>query len=153
MEKPLLGTANEGSLKFYLYKEAPEATLPLLRGICVRSPKVFRPAAAGVVKGQWILGSHRRALRSFAMEIKIKNPIAKEFQLHAKDTGSADVQIALLTDHINQLTNHLQKNNKDHSSRHGLLRLVSQRRSLLDYLNKTDSDRYQKALKKLNLRK
>lgn len=84
---------------------------------------------------------------------KIKNQIAKEFQLHDQDTGSADVQIALLTDHINQLTGHLQKNVKDHSSRHGLLRMVNQRRGLLDYLNKTDSARYQKLLKKLNLRK
>jgi len=103
--------------------------------------------------GLWILGSHRCARRSFAMEAKIKNPLAKEFQLHAEDTGSADVQVALLTDHINRLTGHLQKNMKDHSSRHGLLQLVSRRRSLLDYLNKTDTARYQKLLKKLNLRK
>jgi len=87
------------------------------------------------------------------MEIKINNSIAKEFQLHEKDTGSADVQIALLTDHINKLTNHLQKNIKDHGSRRGLLRMVNQRRRLLDYLNKTDHARYQKILKKLNLRK
>ena len=84
---------------------------------------------------------------------KPKIEIAKEFQLHEKDTGSADVQIALLTDHINQLSNHLQKNVKDHSSRRGLLRMVSQRRSLLDYLDRTDKPRYQKLLKKLNLRK
>ncbi len=73
--------------------------------------------------------------------------------MHERDTGSADVQIALLTQHINQLTEHLQKNVKDHSSRRGLLRMVSQRRSLLDYLNRTDEPRYQKLLKQLNLRK
>ncbi len=87
------------------------------------------------------------------MEAKTKKQVAKEYQLHDRDTGSADVQIALLTEHINELTGHLQKNLKDHSSRRGLLRMVSQRRTLLDYLNRTDSSRYQKLIKKLNLRK
>lgn len=75
------------------------------------------------------------------------------FQLHEKDTGSADVQIALLTARINELTAHLQKFAKDHSSRRGLLRMVNQRRKLLSYLQKNNSERYQAALKKLNLRK
>ena len=86
-------------------------------------------------------------------ETKQKQVITKEFQLHGKDTGSADVQVALLTNHINQLTTHLQKNVKDHSSRRGLLQMVSKRRSLLEYLNRTDTARYQKLIKKLNLRK
>jgi len=73
--------------------------------------------------------------------------------LHEKDTGSADVQIALLTQRINELTNHLQANVKDHSSRRGLLMMVGQRRRLLDYLSKTDTKRYQQVIKKLNLRK
>jgi small subunit ribosomal protein S15 len=75
------------------------------------------------------------------------------FRLHEKDTGSADVQIALLTERINQLTEHLQKNLKDHSSRRGLLIMVSQRRRLLDYLHETDLDRYHSVTKKLKLRK
>jgi len=75
------------------------------------------------------------------------------FKLHEKDTGSADVQIALLTQRINELTNHLQANVKDHSSRRGLLMMVGQRRRLLDYLSKTDTKRYQQVIKKLNLRK
>ena len=79
--------------------------------------------------------------------------ITKEFQLHAKDTGSADVQIALLTARINELTEHLQKHMKDHSSRRGLLKMVGQRRRLLDYLSQTDAKRYQELIKKLNLRK
>lgn len=91
--------------------------------------------------------------RTNRMEAKTKQEIAKEYRLHDKDTGSADVQIALLTNHINQLTDHLQRNLKDHSSRRGLLRMVSQRRSLLDYLSRTDTPRYQKLIKKLNLRK
>ena len=59
----------------------------------------------------------------------------KEFQLHAEDTGSADVQVALLTHRIEHLTEHLKTNRKDHSSRRGLLKMVAQRRSLLDYLS------------------
>ena len=77
----------------------------------------------------------------------------KEFQLHEKDTGSADVQIALLTRRIEHLTEHLKTNRKDHSSRRGLLKMVAQRRSLLDYLSKTKEDRYKKLIDKLNLRK
>jgi small subunit ribosomal protein S15 len=77
----------------------------------------------------------------------------KEFQLHDKDTGSADVQIALLTRRIAQLTEHLKTNAKDHSSRRGLLKMVAQRRSLLDYLSKSQSDRYKSLIEKLNLRK
>ena len=77
----------------------------------------------------------------------------KEFQLHQKDTGSADVQVALLTRRIAQLTDHLKGNAKDHSSRRGLLKMVAQRRSLLDYLSRSNSDRYKKLIDKLNLRK
>ena len=77
----------------------------------------------------------------------------KEFQLHEKDTGSADVQVALLTRRIASLTEHLKTNAKDHSSRRGLLKMVAQRRSLLDYLSKTKTDRYKSLLEKLNLRK
>ena len=75
------------------------------------------------------------------------------FKLHEKDTGSADEQIALLTERINHLTEHLQTNKKDHSSRRGLLIMVSQRRRLLDYLHTTDTSRYQTITKKLKLRK
>lgn len=77
----------------------------------------------------------------------------KEFQLHEKDTGSADVQVALLTKRIAQLTEHLQTNAKDHSSRRGLLKMVAMRRSLLDYLSRAQNERYKKVIDKLNLRK
>lgn len=85
------------------------------------------------------------------MEGKAK--VIEEFRIHERDTGSADVQIALLTQRINQLTEHLQKNLKDHSSRRGLLKMVGQRRRLLDYLNERDTPRYQSLTKKLKLRK
>ena len=77
----------------------------------------------------------------------------KEFQLHEKDTGSADVQVALLTQRIAQLTEHLKSHAKDHSSRRGLLKMVATRRSLLDYLSRSNNDRYKSVIEKLNLRK
>ena len=85
------------------------------------------------------------------MEAKTKT--IEQFKLHERDTGSADVQIALLTARINELTQHLQAHVKDHSSRRGLLKMVGQRRRLLDYLSQTDTKRYQELIKKLNLRK
>lgn len=85
--------------------------------------------------------------------MQAKNKTIEQFRLHEQDTGSADVQVALLTERINHLTEHLQKNTKDHSSRRGLLMMVGQRRSLLDYLHKTDVARYQAITKKLKLRK
>jgi small subunit ribosomal protein S15 len=85
--------------------------------------------------------------------MQVKTKTIEQFRLHEKDTGSADVQIALLTERINHLTAHLQKNAKDHSSRRGLLMMVGQRRRLLDYLRNTDVRRYQTITKKLKLRK
>ena len=82
-----------------------------------------------------------------------KAKVIEGVRIHDKDTGSSDVQIALLTARINQLTEHLQTNKKDHSSRRGLLMMVSQRRRLLDYLHKKAAPRYQAITKKLKLRK
>lgn len=85
------------------------------------------------------------------MQAKAKT--INDFRLHERDTGSADVQIALLTERINHLTEHLQKNQKDHSSRRGLLMMVGQRRRLLDYLQSIDLNRYHAITRKLKLRK
>lgn len=82
-----------------------------------------------------------------------KEEITKKFQLHEKDTGSADVQIAILTERIVELTDHLKRSPKDHTSRLSLLKLVGQRRRLLDYLNSTDTKRYQALINKLKLRR
>jgi small subunit ribosomal protein S15 len=89
----------------------------------------------------------------YAMDSTVKEQSIKEFRLHEQDTGSADIQIALLTQRINQLSEHLQKNKKDFSSRRGLLMMVGQRRRLLDYLHRTDLARYQSITKRLKLRK
>ena len=79
--------------------------------------------------------------------------IVKKYGKNEKDTGSAQVQIALLTAQINDLTTHLKKNKKDASGRRGLFILVGQRRALLNYLNKTDRDAYVKLLSELKIRK
>ena len=82
-----------------------------------------------------------------------KTEIIDQYRREAKDTGSPEVQIALLTSRINELTEHLKTHKKDHSSRRGLLKMVGQRRRLLDYLISTDTKRYSELIKKLNLRK
>jgi small subunit ribosomal protein S15 len=91
--------------------------------------------------------------RVMSLDKGTKEEITKKFQLHEKDTGSADVQIAILTERIAELTEHLKLAPKDHSSRLALLKLVGQRRKLLDYLNSTDTKRYQNLIVRLNLRK
>ncbi len=82
-----------------------------------------------------------------------KNVIIEANKLHEKDTGSPEVQIALLTSRIQNLTEHLKKNDKDHHSRRGLLKMVGQRRKLLAYLQKKDIERYRAIIEKLGLRK
>ena len=83
---------------------------------------------------------------------KKKNLIDK-FKLHSTDTGSSQIQVAILTERINSLSEHLKQHKKDHNSRRGLLKLVSRRRRLLDYLKKNSPRRYEEVLDKLNLRK
>ena len=82
-----------------------------------------------------------------------KDKIISEFQKKAKDTGSSEVQIALLTARINLLTEHFKKNKKDNHSREGMIKLISKRRRLILYLKNKDYKRYEEIIKKLNLRK
>ena len=79
--------------------------------------------------------------------------IVSDYRTHEKDTGSPEVQIALLTKRINELTDHLRTHKKDHSSRRGLLKMVSRRNSLLKYLTREDRSRYQQIIGRLGLRK
>ena len=81
------------------------------------------------------------------------NSVRKQFQLHEKDTGSSDVQIAVLTKRIEHLTEHLKENSKDHNSRRGLIKMVYNRRTLLDYLKRTQEPRYQSLIKELSIRR
>lgn len=82
-----------------------------------------------------------------------KEEVIRDNKLHDRDTGSAPVQIVLLAERINSLTEHFKTHKKDHHSRQGLLRLVNQRRKLLDYLKRINKEEYEKLIKKLNLRK
>lgn len=82
-----------------------------------------------------------------------KNALVKEFAQKAGDTGSPEVQIAILTERINNLTGHFKTHTKDNHSRRGLLKLVSSRRSLLDYLKKKDENRYKTLIEKLGIRR
>jgi len=82
-----------------------------------------------------------------------KNAVVKDYQRAENDTGSPEVQVALLTARINHLTPHFVQNKKDHHSRRGLLRLVNQRRKLLDYLKGKDADRYRSLIERLGLRR
>ena len=82
-----------------------------------------------------------------------KEKIVKSFKVHPKDTGSPEVQIALLTNRINYLTQHFATHKKDHHSRTGLLKMVGQRKRLLEYLKNEDAKRYEAVIKKLKLRK
>jgi len=82
-----------------------------------------------------------------------KEELIKTYQVHESDTGSPEVQIAILTERINYLNEHLKINKKDHHSRRGLLKMVGQRRALLDYLKKKDFDRYRNIVTKLGLRR
>jgi small subunit ribosomal protein S15 len=87
------------------------------------------------------------------MERMAKQDIITKYAVHEGDTGSPEVQIALLTDRINHLTEHLKEHKKDHHSRRGLLKMVGQRRGLLNYLMKKDITRYRDIVSKLDLRK
>ena len=82
-----------------------------------------------------------------------KQQIISEHQIHETDTGSVDVQIAMLTERINALTEHMKVNKKDYSSRRGLLKMIGQRKRLLAYLMKQDADRYKALIKKLGIRR
>jgi len=88
-----------------------------------------------------------------ALTAEKKNEIIQAYKTHENDTGSPEVQIALLTERINQLTEHLKSFKKDHHSRRGLLKMVGQRRALLNYLRDRDFDRYRKIIERLGLRK
>lgn len=87
------------------------------------------------------------------MTAEKKQGIINDFKRHEGDTGSPEVQIAILSERINYLTEHFKTHAKDHSSRRGLLKLVGQRRSLLDYLKATELERYRAIIERLGIRK
>lgn len=84
---------------------------------------------------------------------EVKGSIIEKFKVHATDTGSTEVQIAILTQRINELNDHLKMHKKDHHSRRGLLKMVGRRRNLLNYLKNNNLDKYRELIAELNLRK
>lgn len=88
-----------------------------------------------------------------SLSVQVKKEVIDKFKLHEGDTGSPEVQVALLTNRINSLTEHFKTHKKDHHSRRGLLMLVGQRRRLLNYLKEKDIKRYREVIKALGLRK
>lgn len=87
-----------------------------------------------------------------ALNNETKNKVMQDFKISAQDSGSADVQIALLTERIRALTDHLQNNKKDFSSKHGLLKMISRRNKFMKYLQRVDQARYRNVIKKLDLK-
>jgi small subunit ribosomal protein S15 len=136
---------------------AAGASGPRLRPIW-RSGQVFALHTAGkfsIVCAGKLTAKEKRGTRT-AKQIMSqidKTVIRKQFQRHERDTGSSEVQAAVLTKEIELLTEHLKINKKDHSSRYGLIRKVNTRRSLLDYLKREDEAVYLKTIKELNLRR
>jgi small subunit ribosomal protein S15 len=98
-------------------------------------------------------GHLRRTVLTMPLHTEKKSELIVKFQTHASDTGSPEVQIALITERIGYLTEHFKTHVKDHHSRRGLLRLVSKRRRLLNYLKTSSLDRYRRVVSSLNLRK
>lgn len=82
-----------------------------------------------------------------------KSPIIEKFRIHEKDTGSTEVQVAILTERINRLTEHFKENKKDFHSRRGLLKMVGKRRRLLNYLSRENQEKYKEVIEKLGLRR
>lgn len=92
-------------------------------------------------------------VHGMALTAESKTNVIEDSRAHGRDTGSPEVQIALLTARIQELTNHLRDNKKDHAARRGLLKMVGRRASLLKYLTRTDRERYRTIIAKLGLRK
>jgi small subunit ribosomal protein S15 len=95
----------------------------------------------------------KRKEESVLQTKEVKEKIIGDYRVHEQDTGSPEVQVALLTSRITELTEHFKTHTKDHHSRRGLLKMVGRRRRLLDYLKKTDSERYRTIIDKLGIRK
>lgn len=95
----------------------------------------------------------RKVVNRMGISPERKKEIIESFKTHPADTGSPEVQIALMTERIHYLTEHFKIHKKDHHSRRGLIKLVAQRRKLLNYLKKIDKERYSKLIEKLSLRK
>ncbi len=138
-----------GGLEFK-FQGSKVPTVPRFkRGTCA----TFEPWNPGTLE-PWNLGSSGPFVEDIvALTKDKKETLIGNYRTHDKDTGSPEVQVALLSERINYLTEHFKSHAKDHHSRRGLLKLVGQRRRLLDYLKSKDTDRYAELIKRLGIRK
>jgi small subunit ribosomal protein S15 len=110
-------------------------------------------AGAFIARGRGSIHTSAIIIHTMPVTKEMKQQFAAKFGKAPNDTGSAEVQIAILTEQINSLTPHFEKNPKDHHGRHGLLQMVGKRRSLLDYLAKKDVTKYRTLIQQLEIRK
>ena len=143
--KPFLLTAYRSPLTDLCPLDSPRARVLDCFGSLINSSGCLW-IEAGVLRSG-------RTIREVALATEVKETIVKEYQTHEGDTGSPQVQVALLTRRINELTEHFKTHKKDNHSRRGLLKMVSQRRSLLDYLKRRDIEGYHELIAKLGLRR
>jgi small subunit ribosomal protein S15 len=101
----------------------------------------------------WAVGDFMKEVKRMALTKERKNELVNEFRTHEGDTGSPEVQVAILTEQINMLNEHLRDHKKDHASRRGLLKMVGKRRNLLAYLRNNEVQRYRELINKLGLRR
>lgn len=132
----------------------PFIGLPCPRYVVRELPTTaFTPASATCYRRTRYENEKRQESYRLVLARQQKQSVIDTYRTHATDTGSPEVQIALLSERIGQLTEHFKAHQKDHGSRRGLLMLVSKRRRLLDYLKKYDSERYKTVISKLGIRK
>jgi small subunit ribosomal protein S15 len=140
-------------------KPAGFCTLPWFSVTIDDSRRAEKGAVYGGLDKKWFYSStvDRILARSWRIPVALtkdkKETVIGSYRTHDKDTGSPEVQVALLSERINYLTEHFKSHAKDHHSRRGLLKLVGQRRRLLDYLKTKDTDRYAELIKRLGIRK
>ncbi len=111
------------------------------------------PGRYDSIETKYCLNQHLQEVRKVVLTPEVKKEIIDQFKLNENDTGSPEVQIALLSNRIRYLTEHFKVHKKDHHSRRGLLKLVGQRRRLLNYLKRRDMERYLNVIKELGIRK
>jgi len=122
-----------------------------LRQKCLLNPPLGLPTLRRL---SWWRGIHNEEVPCpWSLSIEEKRAIIEKYRVHDSDTGSPEVQVAILTERINYLTEHLKTHKKDHHSRRGLLKMVGRRRALLDYLKDADIERYRAIVERLGLRK
>jgi small subunit ribosomal protein S15 len=140
---------------------APSSAGDCLAGRVARSDRAGRHPGPAVsddpdpkpLKGRVLFNNANLKGHAMSITAERKNALVKEYAQKAGDTGSPEVQVAILTERINNLTGHFKTHTKDNHSRRGLLKLVSQRRSLLDYVKRKDEARYRTLIEKLGIRR